>query len=292
MQLHPSVWGCFTQAHLANPQLKWHLHLTLWGWEKALEDFSSSSDELGGRTKSKKDLLLEQLGHQRDSWLLHYSKHVGGSSRVLRSERGALTFLTPFVADRGGPRQLCCMQHLPTVDPFPLNHFELTGYIFLAGSDLSGEVALSSGNFKCAVFHTCLIVVSMAHFYPYFLFGVLVSSTLSWWFLCSSGGSKGRSTECNLEDDQGEISSWNTSQVNDETWVLLMIQCNYYCRQGRYLLFLIFSLVDPISSDLTPWPSYPRLGSDQGPKPAAPTEQCPQISMGHVGWGEVCHQQI
>lgn len=157
-----------------------------------MEDFSSSSNELGGRTKSKKDLLLQQLGHDRDSWLLHYSKHVGGSSRVLRSKRGAVTFLTPFVADCAGLCQLYCMQHLPTVDPFPLNCFELTGYIFLAGSGLSGEVALGLGNLKCAIFCTCLIVVLMAHFYLNFLFGVLVTSSLSCWFLCSSEGRKGR----------------------------------------------------------------------------------------------------
>lgn len=85
------------------------------------------------------------------------------------SKIGAVTFLTPFVADCAGLCQLCCMQHLTTVDPFPLNCFELTGYIFLAGSGQSGEVALGSGNLECTVFYTCLIVVLMAHFYLYFV---------------------------------------------------------------------------------------------------------------------------
>lgn len=52
-QLHLSNLVYFTQAGLTNPQLKWHFHLMLRGWENTFEGLSSS-DELGRGTKSNK----------------------------------------------------------------------------------------------------------------------------------------------------------------------------------------------------------------------------------------------
>lgn len=153
MLLHPSDLGYFTQADLTDPQLKWRFHLILRGWEKAFEDFICSYDELGRGMKSNKGLLLQQLGHGWDSWLLHYSKHVGGLSHVLRSKRGAVTVPTPL---RGKEPSLCrsrvtsAVPYAARVDrePFPLSCFEVTGSIFLAGSQPSGGITLSSGNLK------------------------------------------------------------------------------------------------------------------------------------------------
>lgn len=147
--------GYFTQADLTETQLKWHFHLILRGWEKAFEDLSCSDDELGRGTKSNKGLLLQQLGRDRDSWLFHYSKHVGGLSHVLRSKRGAVTLPTPL---RGEESVLCRSRVMSAVlyaaradsAPFPLRCFEVTGSVVLAGSDLSGEIALGSGNLKSA----------------------------------------------------------------------------------------------------------------------------------------------
>lgn len=147
MLLHPSDLGYFTQADLTDPQLKWHFHLILRGWEKAFEDFICSYDELGRGMKSNKGLLLQQLGRDWDSWLLHYSKHVGGLSHVLRSKRGAVTVVTPL---RGEEPSLCRSRVTSAVlyaarvdsEPFPLSCFAVTGSIFLAGSDLSGGITL------------------------------------------------------------------------------------------------------------------------------------------------------
>lgn len=153
MLLHPSDLGYFTQADLTDPQLKWHFHLILRGWEKAFEDFICSYDELGRGMKSNKGLLLQQLGRDWGSWLLHYSKHVGGLSHVLRSKRGAVTVVMPL---RGEEPSLCRSRVTSAVlyaarvdsEPFPLSCFAVTGSIFLAGSDLSGGITLSSGNLK------------------------------------------------------------------------------------------------------------------------------------------------
>lgn len=196
MQFHPSDWGYFIQADLTNPQLKWHFHLTLRSWEKALEDFSSSDDELVGGTKSNEDLLLQRLGRDWDSWLLHYSKHVGGSSRVFRSKRGAVTFLTPFGGEQAGLCHLCHMQHLLTVSPFPLRCFEVIGHVFLAGSGPSGEVALGSGNLKsvCSFLHLfhCGICGS---FLPELSVPRTVTSSLPSWYWCSSEGTEERQVQ-------------------------------------------------------------------------------------------------
>lgn len=134
-QLHPSDWGHFTQADLTHPQLKCHFHLTLGGWEKTFEDLSCSDDELGSGTKSNKGLSVQQLGRDWDSWLLHYSKHVGGLPHVLRSKRGAVNLLTPL---RGVESILCrsrvtsAVPYAARVDsePFPLSCLEVTGSVF------------------------------------------------------------------------------------------------------------------------------------------------------------------
>lgn len=152
-QLHLSNLVYFTQADLTNPQLKWHFYLTLRGWEKAFEGLHSSN-ELGRGTKSNNGFLWQELGCDWDSWLLHYSKHVGGLSQVLRSKREALTWLTSL---RGVESILCRRRVRSAVpyaacadsEPFPLSCFEVTVSIFLAGSDPSGEMALSLGNLKC-----------------------------------------------------------------------------------------------------------------------------------------------
>ena len=58
-------------------------------------------------------------------------------------------------------------------EPFPLSCFEVTGSIFLAGSDLSGEITLGSGNLKsvcnflhlfdCGIYSSFLPVLSLQH---------------------------------------------------------------------------------------------------------------------------------
>lgn len=55
--------------------------------------------------------------------------------------------------------------------PFPLSCFEITGSVFLAGSYLSGEIALGSGNLKyvcnflhlfdCGIYSSFLPVLSL-----------------------------------------------------------------------------------------------------------------------------------
>lgn len=117
-QLHLSNLVHFTQADLTNSQLKWHFHLKLRGWEKAFEGLCFS-DELGRGTKPNKVFLWQELGRDWDSWLLHYSKHVGGLSHVLRS--GKELWLEWHLWGEwsqsfaeGGSGQLCHMQHTLT----------------------------------------------------------------------------------------------------------------------------------------------------------------------------------
>lgn len=153
MQLHLSNLVYFTQGDLTNPQLKSHFHLSLRGWENAFEGLCSSG-ELGRGTKSNKVFLWQELGRDWDSGLLHYSKHVGGLSHVLRCKRGALTWLTSL---RGVESILCRRRVRSAVpyaahtdsEPFPLSYFEVRVSVFLAGSGPSGEMALSLGNLKC-----------------------------------------------------------------------------------------------------------------------------------------------
>lgn len=93
------------------------------------------------------------MGRDGDRWLLHYSKPVGGLTHVIKSKRGAVTLLTPW---RGAESILCrskvisavpCAIHADS-EPFPLSCFEVTGSLFLTGSNLSDEVTLGSGNLK------------------------------------------------------------------------------------------------------------------------------------------------
>lgn len=200
-QLHLGNLVYFTQGDLTNPQLKSHFHLSLRGWENAFEGLCSS-DELGRGTKSNKVFLWQELGRDWDSWLLHYSKHVGGLSHVLRSKRGALTWLTSLRA----VESILCRRRVRSAvpyaastdsEPFPLSCFEVTVSVFLAGSDPNSEMALSLGNLKMSViFCTSLIVVFIAHFYRCFLFSVTVTSKIPYWYWFHSEGKTG----CYLED--------------------------------------------------------------------------------------------
>lgn len=119
-----------------------------------------------------------------------------------------MTFLTPLGGEKAGLCQLCHVQHLLTVSPFPLRRFEVIGHVFLAESGPSGEVALGSGNLKSVcnflhLFHCGIYGL----FLPVLSVPCTVTSSLPSWYWCSSEGSEEKSAECNLEDDQGEISS-------------------------------------------------------------------------------------
>lgn len=101
-----------------------------------------------------------------------------------------MTFLTPSGGEQAGLCQLCHVQHLLTVSPFPLCHFEVIGHVFLAGSGPSGEVALGSGNLKsvCSFLHLFHCGISYGSSLPVLSVLRTVTSSLPSWYWCSSEG--------------------------------------------------------------------------------------------------------
>lgn len=198
-QLHLSNLVYFTQGDLTNPQLKSHFHLSLRGWENAFEGLCSS-DELGRGTKSNKVFLWQELGRDWDSWLLHYSKHVGGLSHALRCKRGALTWLTSL----RGVESILCRRRVGSAVPYAAHtDSELFQLLWSYSLYLFGRIRSKwwdgpeSRQLKMSVILcTCLIVVFIAHFYWCFLFSVTVTSRLPCWSWIHSEGKTG----CNLED--------------------------------------------------------------------------------------------
>lgn len=137
---------------------------------------------LGEEQNQTRYFLWQELGLDWDSWLLHFSKHVGGLSHVLRPKRGALTWLTPL----GGVESILCRRRVGSAVPcaahtdselLPLSCFEVTVYLFgrITSKWWDGP---EFGKLKMSViFCTCLIVVFIAHFYPCFLFSVSYQQT-------------------------------------------------------------------------------------------------------------------